>query len=582
MITLENMKAHVPSKIWYRGENYYDSGAVSNLEEVSEGEWVATVEGTDEYEVEISLEDDCLTSWSCDCPYEEDICKHVVATVLAIRDQQKKASRSAFKHMVKEDTSIAKDILNQDSLQVLKSSLTLIKSNELSAFVLEYASQSPEFATALKQKIQAKTQSKTITDFRSEVQKAFNTYTRTSRSRYQQYDGPGRNWGAVFNKIDLLLEKARQLAKNNLVNDALIIATQVLRSFGEVYDEELQYNDEGEVYTICETAGDLIIDTINNHTLPQQRKDELLQELCRIAKLFPYNDYEIYDIDELVQSVSISIQPADKALALIDKLLEERQDSYALYQMVLRKVNLLYQINEPQKADEIIREYLFLPEIRRQEVDKLIANAQYDSAIRLLDEGIRIAEGKKHPGKVNEWQKIKLNIYEKTNDKQAATTVCRQLFISNRGDLIYYKKLKGLIPATAWGDFLKTMIQEIESECPYFATDCRKADLYLNEGDNDNLFHLLQLIKENQLNVLLQYAPHLRETHSEALIPLFFAHLNAYAEKNLGRNYYEFIAKALHIMKKLKGGDKAVRELVAEFRIKYKRRPAMIDELHDF
>ena len=38
--------------------------------------------------MEISLEGKKIIHWSCDCPYEGDICKHVVATVLAIRNNR--------------------------------------------------------------------------------------------------------------------------------------------------------------------------------------------------------------------------------------------------------------------------------------------------------------------------------------------------------------------------------------------------------------------------------------------------------------------------------------------------------------
>ena len=55
MITLDNFEAIVPFKILMRGQEYYELGAVSDLEEASSGEWTATVDGTRSYTVEISL-----------------------------------------------------------------------------------------------------------------------------------------------------------------------------------------------------------------------------------------------------------------------------------------------------------------------------------------------------------------------------------------------------------------------------------------------------------------------------------------------------------------------------------------------
>ena len=69
MITLDNFENFVPYKILMRGEEYYDTDAVSELEETSPGEWTATVEGTDDYNVEISMNGKEVESWYCDCPY---------------------------------------------------------------------------------------------------------------------------------------------------------------------------------------------------------------------------------------------------------------------------------------------------------------------------------------------------------------------------------------------------------------------------------------------------------------------------------------------------------------------------------
>ncbi|MDU8956721.1 MAG: hypothetical protein E7G31_10715, partial [Bacteroides sp.] len=126
-------------------------------------------------------------------------------------------------------------------------------------------------------------------------------------------------------------------------------------------------------------------------------------------------DYDLYDVDELMMQINLSIQPVEKALELIDKLLEERKDSYDLYQLVLRKVDLLLGQKEQGKADDMIRQYLYLSEIREMEVEKLMEREQYDEAIRLLDEGIEIAEKEEYSGIVNEWIKLKLKIYEMTN-----------------------------------------------------------------------------------------------------------------------------------------------------------------------
>lgn len=190
------------------------------------------------------------------------------------------------------------------------------------------------------------------------------------------------------------MEKADFFLNVGNIDTAIDIALQTLRSIGENYEDELLYNDDLYPSDYCEQAGDLLIKVIEHPKTTQKQKTAILQELGQLAKLSTYRDYDLYDIDELLMQINLSIQPAEKALELIDKLLEERKDTYDLYQIVLRKVNLLTELHEEQKAADTIRQYLYLTEIREMEVDKLIASCQYDEAIRLLNEGIEIAEKK--------------------------------------------------------------------------------------------------------------------------------------------------------------------------------------------
>ena len=90
MITLSNFENYALPQIW--GSAVYliiGRGAVRNLEEDSPEEWVATVLGTEDYTVQVTLEDDKVMDYICDCPYEGDMCKHVVATLLTIRERKK-------------------------------------------------------------------------------------------------------------------------------------------------------------------------------------------------------------------------------------------------------------------------------------------------------------------------------------------------------------------------------------------------------------------------------------------------------------------------------------------------------------
>lgn len=592
MITLDNFEDFVPYKIWMRGEEYYETDAVSELEEISPGEWTATVEGTDDYNVEISMDGNEIESWYCDCPYDGEICKHVVATLLAIRDNRKKAGNSIFSKMkIKaEEAPVLEEIKEVGkqpcpSLVDIQQLLSFIDPQELSKFICEYASTNLEFKTALSNHFIAKELSLSSKgkDYRIEIQKVFKGFGYHKRSRYHnRYDNYDRDWKTIFNQMDTFLEKADFFLNLEAMDNSIAIALQVLRSIGENYDDELLYDDGISSSDYCEQAGDLLLKVIEHPKTTQAQKMEILQGLREIAEISIFREYDLYDVDELMMQINLSIQPAEKALELIDELLEVRKGTCDIYQLVLRKVNLLLEQNEEQKADDTIRQYLYLTEIRRMEVDKLIARCQYDEAICLLNDGIEIAEREMHSGTVGEWLKMKLDIYEITHRVSEVIDTCRLLFVVGSDKLIYYSKLKTLVPKEQWKSFLDRMMKEAELSDYFSFVGNDKAEIYVKEKDNDSLFSLLSSVRYNQLEALMKYAHYLKDTHSEKLIAIYTFLLNDYAERNLGREHYEFIARVLSCIRKLNGGQAVVKSLVAEFRIKYKRRPAMMEVLGKF
>ena len=237
MIALDNFESCVPYRILVRGEEYYEIGAVSELEEDSPGEWTATVEGTENYSVEISMDGKEIESWYCDCPYDGEICKHVVATLLAIRDNEKKVNRSAFSKM-KVEVEEAVVINETVDIQQL---LSFVNPQELSQFIYEYASMHPEFKTALLTRFMAKELSATSKekDYRAEIQKVFNDSYYNKKSRYHnRYDDFDCDWETVFNRMDTFLEKADFFLNVGNIDTAIDIALQTLRSIGENYEDE--------------------------------------------------------------------------------------------------------------------------------------------------------------------------------------------------------------------------------------------------------------------------------------------------------------------------------------------------------
>ena len=84
---------------YLRGTRYYSSQAVTNVKwNKANQQYFATVKGSNDYNVSVSLQDNSVISHQCNCPAHakhEGACKHVVALLLFISDyyEQKNAKK---------------------------------------------------------------------------------------------------------------------------------------------------------------------------------------------------------------------------------------------------------------------------------------------------------------------------------------------------------------------------------------------------------------------------------------------------------------------------------------------------------
>ncbi len=95
MFTLKNFETYIDAKILARGQEYYENGSVGRLEKFGDGDYVAMVRGTSQYNVGVKLVKDEIEKWECDCPYDWGvICKHTVAVIFSIRDGDYNSGKS--------------------------------------------------------------------------------------------------------------------------------------------------------------------------------------------------------------------------------------------------------------------------------------------------------------------------------------------------------------------------------------------------------------------------------------------------------------------------------------------------------
>ena len=79
MLKLDSFEEDIYPSILSRGQDYFTRGCVHDILEIHKGVFRASVDGSEMYTITIGLKGGRITTTDCTCPYEDGICKHIVA-----------------------------------------------------------------------------------------------------------------------------------------------------------------------------------------------------------------------------------------------------------------------------------------------------------------------------------------------------------------------------------------------------------------------------------------------------------------------------------------------------------------------
>lgn len=208
----------------------------------------------------------------------------------------------------------------------------------------------------------------------------------------------------------------------------------------------------------------------------------------------------------------------------------------------------------------------------------LKSQGQLEEAVKALNEGIIKAKTKDHTGIVLRWERDKLEIFEKMGDKERMANQLKKLFVEDNNSVNYYKKLKALVEPANWELFLRELIREKGFDC-YSAT-CQLTEIYAMEEWYDDLFCALVHAQVNLLDALKLYAHLFDSEHQLQLVLRLEPGFRRSADSNMGRNNYQRLVCSLQELRSTcTPGKQLADKLISDFRLKYKNRPAMQQEM---
>ena len=235
-----------------------------------------------------------------------------------------------------------------------------------------------------------------------------------------------------------------------------------------------------------------------------------------------------------------------------------------MYLELLKKNNA-----SKKEINAIYKKYWECGSIRMDCVYTCINNEEYDKALDYIDKCIDLDYENQALMKRN--IELKKDIYMEQGNIAAYKEELKNLILFfNDTDIEDYIELRSCYNDKEWIEERDSIIQQLTPGrflCEILETE----QLYEK---------LLDVIKRSDDKYLLhQYTDILSEKYPEQLLQIYRENVEKQAESTGSRKHYYQIVEELKIMKFITGGDKVVNEIIKRWKIQYKNRSAMMDEL---
>ncbi|MDR2764775.1 MAG: SWIM zinc finger family protein [Tannerella sp.] len=576
MFSIDNFDKEISAVIVRRGEEYFESGAVSALEETG-NVWSAEVLGTDDYRVEVRLDDKgTATDWSCDCPYDGSVCKHVVAVCFAIRKEKGRGGVRSSAKKTKNDFAALLDKITRD---------------EYKDFILRYAAADKDFKTRFELSFSEKSN--------VDAGKKYGELIRKIMRRHS--DGGFLDYRAsikVSREIGQLIREGQEMIAGRNFLGAVSLAEACLKEVSEVIGE--CDDSSGELGGTMVDAIALLDTCARSEDVAIGLKERIYTFLETELQRDTYFDYGDFgdDMFAVFRHLAIQLSHTDEFVQFINKKVTKYQ-TVGSYSSEYRREFFLKQLidfyretGRKEMTEKLELKHLDIVEIRQQKVRQAIDNHDFQTARQLINDGIRIAENRNHPGTTAGWQKELLRIAVLENDTDTIRQWSRYFAFDRGFSAEYYRQWKQTYSATEWPAILEKLIadkiaavdQKFTDRKTTFYGHSRKeyhselAPVYIEEQMWDRLLLLVQ--SECSLNVLSRYHSYLAKRYPAEMLEMYLPALTKLGENVSNRNEYADLADRMQkVMSDIPEGKNRIQELARALMAKNPRRPAMIDEL---
>lgn len=565
------------SHILERGYDYYCDGAVENIE-IGRDDLRADVVGTEDYEVEISLNDGKVTDMYCSCPYAAggNNCKHMAAVLYEwtadIMDEDEPEDT---------DNEDMDDDADAESMDLFEPAVTvcdykkksaavekLVTSAErdiVQAFLVSVLAEDKKLLLRFRNMVNKCATKEDVEDYFEQIDEIADRYLGRDHfiNYYQAYD--------FMLELEEIIDKdVRRMIDNGSHISAFHVMNHIFVLLGNVDMDD----SGGETSMLAEQIYQLWLELLTKVNAQDKRKMFIWFTTHMDGSVIDY--LEEY-IEQIIMEEFKEPEYEQDKLSFMEEMIEkaEKKDSgwsrdYAVGKWTVTYLKTLEEKNAPEdQLEEICKKYWNNSGVRRYYIDRYFEKKEYDRVLQVLDESIEL--DKAYRGQVLEYNQKKKEIYRLQGNKSAYIEQLWKLVLEqSAGDLDIYKELKAQYSEKEW--LIKR--EELFKKLPANAHIDR---LYKEEKLYDRL--LAYVLKSSGLYAVQSYENVLKKEYPKQILSKYQGEVNKMASCTGNRKHYADLVALLQRMKRIKGGSEIVETIVEEWKIKYRNRPAMMDEL---
>lgn len=565
------------SHILERGYDYYCDGAVENIE-IGHDDIRADVVGTEDYEVEISLNDGKVTDMYCSCPYAAggNNCKHMAAVLYEwtadIMDEDEPEDTD------NEDMDDDEDAESMDLFEpavtvcdykkksaAVEKLVTSAERDIVQAFLVSVLAEDKKLLLRFRNMVNKCATKEDVKDYFEQIDEIADRYLGRDHfiNYYQAYD--------FMLELEEIIDKdVRRMIDNGSNISAFHVMNHIFVLLGNVDMDD----SGGETSMLAEQIYQLWLELLVKVNAQDKRKMFIWFTTHMDGSVIDY--LEEY-IEQIIMEEFKEPEYEQDKLSFMEEMIEkaEKKDSgwsrdYAVGKWTVTYLKTLEEKNAPEdQLEEICKKYWNNSGVRRYYIDRYFEKKEYDRVLQVLDESIEL--DKAYRGQVLEYNQKKKEIYRLQGNKSAYIEQLWKLVLEqSAGDLDIYKELKAQYSEKEW--LIKR--EELFKKLPANAHIDR---LYKEEKLYDRL--LAYVLKSSGLYAVQSYENVLKKEYPKQILSKYQGEVNKMASCTGNRKHYADLVALLRRMKQIKGGSEIVETIVEEWKIKYRNRPAMMDEL---